>query len=707
MEEHETIRAAPGSDFDVVEATIPHLRHALETGAVTSVGLVAAYLERIARHDRRGELLNSVPVIAADAFRAARESDERRASGTLLGPLDGIPYTVKDSYAVRGQSLAAGSPAFRELVAADDAFTVARLRAGGAICLGRTTMPPMANGGMQRGLYGRAESPYNQDYLTAAFASGSSNGSGTATAASFCSFGLAEETWSSGRAPASNNGLVAYTPSRGVISVRGNWPLVPTMDVVVPHTRSVVDLLEVLDVVVADDDATDGDFWRSQPWIGIPPASSIRPSSYPALGKRTRLDGVRLGVPRMYINRDAGLREPIVTRPSVIALWEQAREDLVALGAEVVEVDFPVVSNYEADREGAKTLAERGLVPERFEEEELWDLSMLWWDGFLRSYSAGGPARLADVDGPLIFPQPSGALPDRYGGDFDLADYAARARQGLKPLAEIGSVPDGVRGLEDARRVDLEEWMDRNGLDAVVFPAVADVAPSDADVDQRSADIAWRNGTWVANGNLVPRHLGIPTVTTPMGVMRDIRMPVGLTFAGAAYSDSRLLSYAAAFDAMKSRRTAPPLAPGAPAWTRPQEELAQSLARTAGAPRVVVTATEQEDGLLLIGAEVDGGDAVQVRLSVAGTAVPVHRVADGSFEGRVPLDAIHEPRRHSEWFEPYGALVVCVAVDASGAVAGAVTAVGGTAGIEEDALGQVQPESMAAVRSVPEKRREQ
>ena len=179
-------------------------------------------------------------------------------------------------------TLAAGSPAFRELVANADAFAVARLRDGGAIVLGRTTMPPMANGGMQRGLYGRAESPYNADFLTAAFASGSSNGSGTATAASFCSFGLGEETWSSGRAPASNNGLVAYTPSRGVISVRGNWPLVPTMDVVVPHTRTVADLLEVLDVLVADDPDTTGDFWRTQPWVDLPPASEIRPASYPS-----------------------------------------------------------------------------------------------------------------------------------------------------------------------------------------------------------------------------------------------------------------------------------------------------------------------------------------------------------------------------------------------------------------------------------------
>ncbi|KAK3060152.1 hypothetical protein LTR53_020209, partial [Teratosphaeriaceae sp. CCFEE 6253] len=82
--------------------------------------------------------------------------------------------------------------------------------------------------GMHRGLYGRAESPYNLDYLTAAFSIGSSNGSATSTAASFAAFGLGSETVSSGRSPASNNALVAYTPSRTVISPRGIWPLYPT-----------------------------------------------------------------------------------------------------------------------------------------------------------------------------------------------------------------------------------------------------------------------------------------------------------------------------------------------------------------------------------------------------------------------------------------------------------------------------------------------
>ena len=185
---------------------------------------------------------------------------------------------------MRGLPVTAGSPAFANLVANDDAFAVAQLRAAGAICLGLTNMPPMAAGGMQRGLYGRAESPYSAGFLTSAFGSGSSNGSGTATAASFAAFGLAEETWSSGRAPASNNALVAYTPSRGVISVRGNWPLVPTMDVVVPHARSVDDLLHLLDAVVADDPipkATCGVSRSGSPCPRRPRCDPSRTSAYP------------------------------------------------------------------------------------------------------------------------------------------------------------------------------------------------------------------------------------------------------------------------------------------------------------------------------------------------------------------------------------------------------------------------------------------
>lgn len=455
-----------------------------------------------------------------------------------------------------------------------DAFTVERLRAAGAICLGKTNMPPMANGGMQRGVYGRAESPYNAAYLTAPFASGSSNGAGTATAASFAAFGLAEETWSSGRGPASNNGLCAYTPSRGVISVRGNWPLTPTMDVVVPYARSMADLLEILDVVVADDPDTRGDLWRMQPWVPIPKASEVRPASYPAPRRRRgpgrqalrRAAHVHQRRPRCGHQRVPGIGGPtgqrIHTRPSVIALWEQARKALEAAGAEVIEVDFPLVSNCEGDRPGAPTVFNRGLVSKEFLHDELWELSAWGFDDFLRANGDPKLNRLADVDGPQIFPHDPGTLPNREG---DLAagmdEYVRMAERGIKPWDRIATLPDGLRGLEETRRIDLEEWMRRLRLDAVLFPTVADVGPADADVNPASADIAWSNGVWVANGNLAIRHLGVPTVTVPMGVMADIGMPVGLTFAGRAYDDSALLRFAAAFESTGSRRIVPPRTP--------------------------------------------------------------------------------------------------------------------------------------------------
>ena len=563
--------------IEVTEASIRELREALEIGRVTAVELVQAYLERIEAYDGRdtATALNAVVVRNPEALAEARASDARRARGESLGPLDGIPYTAKDSYLVKGLTAASGSPAFAELIAYRDAFTIERLRAAGAICLGKTNMPPMANGGMQRGVYGRAESPYNARYLPAPFASGSSNGAGTATAASFAAFGLAEETWSSGRGPASNSGLCAYTPSRGVISVRGNWPLTPTMDVVVPFTRTMDDLLEVLEVIVAEDAETRGDLWRMQPWVPLPSVDSVRPGSYRELSaKPEALAGKRLGVPRMFINADpdAGTSEApgiggptgqrIHTRPSVIALWEAARRELEAAGAEVIDVDFPLVSNCEGDRPGAPTVFNRGLVSKEFLHHELWDLTAWAFDDFLQANGDPKLNRLVDVDGPQIFPHDPGTLPNREG---DLAagmdEYVRMAERGITPWNEIETLPDGLRGLEETRRVDLEEWMDRLGLDAVIFPTVADVAPADADVNPASADIAWSNGVWVANGNLAIRHLGVPTVTVPMGIMADIGMPVGLTFAGRAYDDSILLRLAAAYESTGSKRRVPPRTP--------------------------------------------------------------------------------------------------------------------------------------------------
>src|SRR5699024_2316315 len=251
----------PLEKFELLEASIDGVLEALRHGQITSKWLTQQYLDRIQAYDRGENGLKSVPVLNPHAIDEAEQSDRRIRAGCPRA-LDGVPFTVKDSFIVEGLTASAGSPAFAELMGQWDAFVVQCLRDAGAVLLGKTNMPPMAAGGMQRGVHDRPESPFNRQFLPAAFGSGSSSGSAVSVAANLSVFSLAAETLCSGRSPASNNALCAYTPSWGVISIRGNWPLFPTRDVVVPYTRSMPDMLRLLDVITQEDPKTRGDFWR-------------------------------------------------------------------------------------------------------------------------------------------------------------------------------------------------------------------------------------------------------------------------------------------------------------------------------------------------------------------------------------------------------------------------------------------------------------
>ncbi|GAA1322517.1 amidase [Leucobacter albus] len=543
--------------FALIEATISDVLGAYAAGTITPTELTRQYLARISEFDAGEEGLNAIVVHNPAALDQAAESDARWAAGTQRA-LEGVPFTVKDSYMVAGLTVASGSPAFGHLIAQWDAFSVEKLREAGAVLLGKTNMPPMADGGMQRGVYGRAESPYNRGYLAAAYASGSSNGSAVATAANLAVFGMGEETVSSGRSPASNNGLCAYTPSWGVLSIRGNWPLFPARDVVVPHTRSMPDMLRLLDVLVQDDDTTRGDFWRAQQVVQLPLPSEHRPASYAALaaGADAEVDpaplaGKRFAVPKMYLGLDPAF--PIAVRPSVLARWEVARARLEALGAEVIVTDFPLIEQYEGNRPGQENVGALGVLPDGWMDTEFNHFLAFGWDDFLRANGDGAIPSLAVVDPDTIFPQPPGTLPDRYE---EVEDYANRyravveyARAGIPDPRELPEFADGLRALVQLREQLFESWLRAEGYDGVVFPANADVGREDAERDVAAADHAWSNGVFFSNGNYALRHLGIPTVTVAMGVMEDIGMPVGLTFAGAAYADVELLAWAAAFEA--------------------------------------------------------------------------------------------------------------------------------------------------------------
>ncbi|MBK0422206.1 amidase [Leucobacter sp. CSA2] len=555
------------ASFDLIEASIGDVLGALAAGTITSTWLTERFLARAEAYDRGPGGLNAIVVPNPDALAQAAESDRRWAAGTAR-PLEGVPFTVKDSYMVEGLTVASGSPAFEHLVAQWDAFSVAKLREAGAVLIGKTNMPPMADGGMQRGVYGRAESPYNRDFLAAAFASGSSNGSGVSTAANLAVFGMGEETVSSGRSPASNNGLCAYTPSWGILSIRGNWPLFPARDVVVPHTRSMPDMLRLLDVLVQDDPIRRGDFWRNQDVIALPKPSEHRPESYLALQDPDALRGKRFAVPRMYLGEDPSY--PVRMRQSVIDLFAAARARLEALGAEVVETDFPLIERYEGDRPGQKFIGELGDLPSDWSEIEFSEFLAFGWDDFLRANGDPEIPNLGVVDSTRIYPTPPGSLPDRYErvGDHDdrFRAVVERARAGLGDPREHPEFTRGLRAIVALREELVERWLDAGGFDGIVFPANGDVGPADADVNAASADIAWSNGVFFSNGNYALRHVGLPTVTVPMGTMADIGMPVGITFAGRAYADPELLGYAAAFESggSGSLREAPGSTPALP-----------------------------------------------------------------------------------------------------------------------------------------------
>ncbi|KAH7159540.1 amidase signature domain-containing protein [Dactylonectria estremocensis] len=559
-----TEMASPIS-LSLVDASINDLRQTLDARALTSVQLVALYLHRIGKYDCRGPSLNSIVVLNPNVFEEAQASDDYRASGRPPRPLEGIPFTVKDSFKVKGLTVAAGSPAFANLVASSDAAIVESLRNAGAILLGKTNMPPMADGGPQRGLYGRAESPYNPVYGTTAYASGSSNGSGTSTTASFAAFGFAGETVTSGRSPASNNALVGYSPSRGVIPGRGQWPLYSMCDVIVPHTRSMRDLFDVLNVIVADDSgAVPGlDFWRNQKFVAVPSCSEVRPADHHSLEDEKALWGKRIAVPRCYLGVEGALPTTMCS-DSVLDLWNQARADLESLGATVVETDFPLMKHYTKKDFPGQSSNVPGISNEWVSLERC-EMIALSWDDFLRENGdercpdllAADPDRIhplvAPMDDPSLHSEAQNQV--RYSDMFD----AVRARS--SDIYGLPGCEQAVHALEDMRKRLYEDWMDSNGFDLMAFPTNGDVPYADADENRESMLHALQEGIKYSNGGRALKHLGIPCISVPMGTTSDKKMPVGLNFCSKAWEDGNLLRWAFAYETGSKRRTTPPLTP--------------------------------------------------------------------------------------------------------------------------------------------------
>ena len=330
-------------------------------------------------------------------------------------------------------------------------------------------------------------------------------------------------------------------------------------------TRTVKDMLTVLDYLAVPDSTTREDFWKLQQYVEVPQVP--RPKSFLECIDKAKgsLHGIRIAIPKMFIGKHDPKAQPIAINQDIIDLWRQARQDLEALGATVVETDFPLVTNYEDESVSGKANNVIGFEPD-WNGKERGELVAYLWDDFLRT---SGDPKFADglgsVDGSQMFPRPANYVPDRYMEHRNFMDYPglvaiAKNRNG-KSIWDIDGIAEALPALEAQRKRDFEDWMDTQGIDIVVFPSAGDVGRSDVDTNDASAKHALQNGVRYSIGNRAIRHMGIPTVSVTMGPMKNPHMPVNLTFAGKHGQDTDLLINAYEFEQRTRRRFAPPVTP--------------------------------------------------------------------------------------------------------------------------------------------------
>jgi aspartyl-tRNA(Asn)/glutamyl-tRNA(Gln) amidotransferase subunit A len=315
---------------DPTQLTIAEAGRAIAAGELSPVALTEAYLDRIAALD--GELHSYVLVLREEALAAARAA----AAGSSRGPLHGIPIGLKDIYKTRGVRTTAGSRRYLDHVPDEDAETWARLRAAGAILLGKQETHEFAIGGPDFTLpFAPARNPWN----TAHYPAGSSSGSAAAVAGGLCAGAMGSDTGGSIRGPAAYCGIVGLKPTYGRVSRRGVFPLSYTLDHCGPLTRTVEDCAIMLQALAGYDPQD--------------PASADMPVPDYRSALTPRLDGVRIGVIRHFHERDAvaGFGAESAPSPAYIAAFDAACRALEGLGARLVDLELsPLVDYLDANR---------------------------------------------------------------------------------------------------------------------------------------------------------------------------------------------------------------------------------------------------------------------------------------------------------------------------------------------------------------------
>ncbi len=325
--------------FTLEECTVSSLRQAFESGELTSEQLVLDYMARIAAVDRSGPALNSVLELNPDASETARALDRLRAQGRVLSPLHGVPVLLKDNINTCDKlHTSAGSLALADNFAPYDSGVAARLRAAGAVILGKANMTELANFmayGMKGGYSsrgGQVKNPYDPE----AEVYGSSSGSAVAVSANLTALAVGTETNGSIIAPAFINGCVGLKPTVGLVSRHGIVPISANQDTAGPLTRTVADAAALLNVLAGEDP-------HDPATMGV---DALIPADYTSFLRAEGLRGLRLGV-SWYNARPAEGRRHLDEEQTALA--RRALDDMRGAGAVLVEgCDVPTeMPNFE------------------------------------------------------------------------------------------------------------------------------------------------------------------------------------------------------------------------------------------------------------------------------------------------------------------------------------------------------------------------
>lgn len=488
--------------FPVVEeVSIDDLQAMMASRRTTSEDITAAYLVRIESMDREGPTLRAVIAVNPNALAEARASDKRRRAGKLLGPLDGVPVLVKDNIETRDQPTTAGSLALAGNDTKRDAPVVARLRAGGAVILGKTNLSEWANIRSTRSMSGWSavgglvRNPYALDRT----ACGSSSGSGAAVAASFAPVALGTETDGSVICPSAMNGIVGLKPTLGAVSRTYVVPISHSQDTPGPMGRSVRDVAILYTAMVGSDPAD-----------AATAGADTHRQDYSAGLSADALKGVRIGYFRPQMSVALGEK------------FDEALEQLEDAGAVLVEVKVPPMPG----------IGEAEFLVLQVELKA--DLN-----AYLATTPAGVTTRtLAQViqfnteneDAEMpFFAQETFLMAEKTKGLDDPAYKEARAR------SQRMAGEEGIMAMLKAGNVQL-----------LVTPSYGLPWLSDSvNGDQFTGPSASR----------LPAVSGYPHLTVPMGLIRGL--PVGLSFIGPAWSEALLLRSGYAYEQQAKARVAP------------------------------------------------------------------------------------------------------------------------------------------------------